>query len=132
MRIGEASRASGLPSKTIRYYEEIGLLSSKRLTNGYRDYSATDIQELCFLRRARDLGFSIEDCRSLVALHNDPQRASMDVQRVARHRLAAIDQQLADLESMRKTLLDLVADCPGDQSSDCSILEGLEEAAASR
>ena len=126
MRISEAARLSGLPDKTIRYYESIGLLRSRRLDNGYRDYSPEGVQSLQFLRRARDLGFSIEDCRSLLALHDDPARASGDVKRVAEQRLQAIEKQLEELHLMRRTLEQLVTQCPGDDSPDCAILEGLE------
>lgn len=126
MRIGEAAGRSGLPEKTIRYYESIGLLRSRRLNNGYRDYSHDDVQALQFLRRARDLGFSIDDCRSLLALHDNPARASSDVKEVAEQRLQAIEEKLAELQLMRRTLQQLVAECPGDNSPDCAILEGLE------
>ncbi|MCH8552852.1 MAG: Cu(I)-responsive transcriptional regulator [Natronospirillum sp.] len=127
MRIGEAARKSGLPEKTIRYYESIGLLSSPRLGNGYRDYSARHVQALSFLRRARDIGFSIDECRSLLALHDDPERASADVKQVATQRLLTIDQHIDELRGMRKTLEQLVARCPGNDSADCAILHGLEE-----
>ncbi len=126
MRISEAARHSGLPDKTIRYYESIGLLRSRRLSNGYRDYSSEDVQALQFLRRARDLGFSIDDCRSLLALHDDPARASSDVKQVATQRLKAIEAKLSELYLMQRTLEQLVEQCPGDDSPDCTILEGLD------
>ena len=79
MNVGTAARRSGLPAKTIRYYEDIGLISPARAGNGYRDYSSDDVHRLAFLRRARGLGFSIEDCRQLMALYRDKSRASHDV-----------------------------------------------------
>ncbi len=83
MNVGDAAQRSGLPAKTIRYYEEIGLISPSRAGNGYRDYSGDDIHRLAFLRRARNLGFSIDDCRQLMALYQDRGRASQDVREIA-------------------------------------------------
>ncbi|MFY0664136.1 MAG: Cu(I)-responsive transcriptional regulator [Natronospirillum sp.] len=125
MKIGDAAKASGLSAKTIRYYESIGLLSSHRLDNGYRDYSKVDMSALKFLQRSRNLGFSIEDCRSLLTLQQDPTRASAAVKQVAEHRLAHIDEQIQQLHQMRSTLQSLVKQCPGDGSAECAILDGL-------
>lgn len=83
MNVGDAAQRSGLPAKTIRYYEEIGLIRPQRAGNGYRDYSGDDIHRLTFLRRARNLGFSIDDCRQLMALYQDRSRASHDVREIA-------------------------------------------------
>ena len=83
MNVGDAAHRSGLPAKTIRYYEEIGLIAPARAGNGYRDYSGDDIHRLAFLRRARNLGFSIDDCRQLMALYQDRSRASHDVREIA-------------------------------------------------
>lgn len=127
MKISAAAQASGLTAKTIRYYESIGLLDSHRLDNGYRDYTDRDIQSLRFLSRARSLGFSLEDCRSLLELQKNPQRASAAVKSVAEHRLAHIEEQMRDLVQMRETLVSWVAQCPGDDSAHCAILDHLSE-----
>ena len=123
MNVGEAARRSGLPSKTIRYYEEIGLLSPDRSANGYRAYSADDIHRLAFLRRARGLGFSIDDCRQLMALYRDRSRASHDVKEIAEAHVTAIEEKVRELQSMRATLQTLIHACHGDDRPDCPILE---------
>jgi MerR family copper efflux transcriptional regulator len=125
MNIGEAARASGLPPKTIRYYEEIGLVHSDRRDNNYRDYSETALHNLRFLQRGRALGFSIEDCRQLLSLYGDKRRASADVRRVAEEHIGEIDGKIAELKAMRKTLSTLVHACHGDHRPDCPILEDL-------
>ena len=91
MNIGEASEKTGLPAKTIRYYEEIGLIMPSRAGNGYRDYSASDVHKLAFLHRSRDLGFSVEECRQLLALYEDKERASSDVKALALDKIREID-----------------------------------------
>ena len=125
MNIGEAARASGLPAKTIRYYEEIGLVRSDRRGNNYRDYSETALHNLRFLQRARALGFSIEECRRLLSLYADKRRASADVRRLAEQHIGEIDEKIAELKAMRKTLSALVHACHGDHRPDCPILEDL-------
>lgn len=127
MNIGEASKRTGLPSKTIRYYEEIGLVSPVRGENSYRHFSDADAHKLKFLGRARALGFSIEDCRNLLTLWEDQSRASADVRKLARSHLAEIDQKIVDLTAMRNTLGALVEACHGDERPDCPILKGLEK-----
>ena len=127
MNIGDAAQQSGLPAKTIRYYEEIGLIAPHRSGNGYRDFSVTDLHNLVFLARARSLGFTIEECRALLALYTDKSRASADVKRIARTHLAQIDDKIAELQSMRSTLSDLVDACAGDHRPECPILAGLAE-----
>ncbi len=116
---------SGLPAKTIRYYEDIGLVRPARSANGYRVFSPADVQKLSFLARARSLGFSIEDCRALLALYEDRSRASADVKRVAEHHLARIARKIAALQSMQATLTVLVERCHGDDRPDCPILDDL-------
>ena len=123
MNVGEAARRSGLPAKTIRYYEEIGLISPARAGNGYRSYSGDDIRHLAFLKRARNLGFSIEDCRQLMALYQDGSRASHDVRAIAAAHVAVIEDKVRELQSMRATLQTLIHACHGDQHPDCPILE---------
>ena len=125
MNVSQAARQSGLPAKTIRYYEEVGLVHPRRAANGYRDYSADDVHGLAFLRRARGLGFSIEDCRQLMALYNDKGRASQDVREIAVAHVAAIDAKIAELQSMRRTLDTLVRACHGDHRPDCPILDDI-------
>lgn len=125
MNVGTAARRSGLPAKTIRYYEEIGLIRPARADNGYRDYSTDDIHRLSFLRRARGLGFSIEDCRQLMALYRDKSRASQDVRMIAQSHVAAIEEKLRELQSMRKTLQTLIGACHGDDRPDCPILDDM-------
>ncbi len=125
MIVGEAAKRAGLPPKTLRYYEEIGLVTPMRRENGYREYSEQDVHKLRFLQRARSLGFSIEDCRNLLALYDDKSRASADVKAIAQAHLATIEKKIRELESLRATLSHLVAACHGDDRPDCPILEDL-------
>ncbi len=126
MNIGEAALRSGLPAKTIRYYEEIGLTNApRRGENGYRAYSDTDIHTLRFLQRARGLGFSVQECRDLLALYRDSTRASADVKTLALHRIDEIDRKIAELQSLRDALAHLAEACAGDDRPDCPILEDL-------
>jgi len=125
MNIGDVSRRSGLPPKTIRYYEEIGLIRPQRSPNGYRRFRESDLHKLAFLGRARALGFSIEDCRTLLALYEDDSRASAQVKQIAEGHLARIDDKIAQLQSMRATLAHLVSCCAGDDRPDCPILDDL-------
>lgn len=123
MNVSAAARVSGLPAKTIRYYEDIGLIHPARSDNGYRDYTSDDIHRLEFLRRARSLGFSIEDCRQLMALYADRSRASHDVREIARAHVTAIEDKIRELEAMRATLNTLISACHGDTRPDCPILD---------
>jgi Cu(I)-responsive transcriptional regulator len=125
MNIGEAAERSGLPAKTIRYYEDIGLVVADRQANGYRDYSERHVHKLCFVQRARSLGFTVDECRSLLSLYEDESRASADVKRLARSRLADIDRKLAELRGMRAALSALIEHCHGDERPDCPILDDL-------
>ncbi|MEM7721932.1 MAG: Cu(I)-responsive transcriptional regulator [Pseudomonadota bacterium] len=125
MNIGDAAEASGLPAKTIRYYEEIGLVEPLRAENGYRSFTEVHLHKLRFLARARSLGFSIEDCRALLALYEDRARASADVKAIAQEHLAEIDRKMQELSDMRAVLADLVEHCAGDDRPDCPILSGL-------
>jgi len=130
MNIGAAEQASGLPAKTIRYYEDIGLLIPARRDNGYRDYGQTDIHKLAFLKRARGLGFSIEDCRALLSLYEDRNRASADVRNLAHTHLHRIEAKITELEGLRDALSMLVEACHGDARPDCPILDDLSGAPA--
>ena len=125
MNIGEAAAASGLPAKTIRYYDEIGLVRPRRDANGYRAFGTDEVHRLAFLNRARGLGFSIEDCRALLGLYDDPSRASEDVRRLAADHLARIDARIGELHALRSTVAGLVASCAGDGRPDCPILDDL-------
>lgn len=125
MNISEVARETGLPAKTIRYYEGIGLIKPLRDTNGYRLFRASDVHKLTFLGRARALGFSIEDCRRLLALYEDKERASADVKRVAEEHLAQIDNKIGQLLAMQATLRELIDECTGDSRPDCPILHDL-------
>jgi len=130
MNIGHAAAHSGLPAKTIRYYEDIGLVKPLRDTNGYRAFQESELHKLSFLARSRALGFTIEDCRTLLALYEDPERASGDVKAVARQHLAKIEAKITDLKSMHKTLSHLIDACAGDHRPDCPILKGLSKVTA--
>lgn len=127
MNIGDVADRAGLPAKTIRYYEDIGLVRPARDTNGYRAFSEQDAHKLIFLARARALGFSIEECRALLALWEDRDRASADVRAIAKDHLTRIEEKIADLEAMRDTLSDLVTSCAGDNRPDCPILTSLAQ-----
>ncbi|MEM9394597.1 MAG: Cu(I)-responsive transcriptional regulator [Pseudomonadota bacterium] len=125
MNIGEVAARAGMPSKTIRYYEEIGLIRPSRSANGYRAFHESDLHKLAFLGRARALGFSIEDCRTLLALYEDGSRESAQVKALAQQHLAEIDAKISQLQSMHATLSDLVQACHGDARPDCPILADL-------
>lgn len=125
MNIGEVSQKAGLPAKTIRYYEDIGLVAPPRDTNGYRVFRENDLHKLAFLGRSRSLGFSIEDCRTLLALYEDDGRASSDVKKIAGQHLLRIEDKLAELSAMHETLSHLVKSCAGDDRPNCPILHDL-------
>lgn len=128
MNIGAAAEKSGLPAKTIRYYEDIGLLTADRASNGYRDYSMDDVHRMRFIQRSRSLGFSVEECRQLLSLYNDKARESADVKALAKTKLGEIDKKLTELTELRDTLRHLVRSCRGDARPDCPILDGLSRA----
>ena len=125
MNIGQAGALSGLPAKTIRYYEEIGLIRSGRRDNGYRDYSPSQVHELRFIARARGLGFTVEECRHLLELYRDKGRASSEVREAALAHVAAIRSKISELRAMERTLTDLIERCAGDGRPDCPIIEEL-------
>lgn len=127
MNIKDVSLRTGLPSKTIRYYEDIGLITPARGENGYRKFSESDLHKLAFVGRARHLGFSIEDCRNLLALWGDNGRSSADVRAIAQSHLEQIEAKLKELSEMRDTLARLVHCCAGDNRPDCPILEDLSQ-----
>ena len=129
MNIGQAAAQAGLHAKTIRYYEDIGLiLPAARGANGYRDYGVEDLHVLRFVQRARGLGFSVRDCRDLLSLYHDRNRASADVKALAEQRIAAIEVKVVELRSLAATLGHLVERCAGDDRPDCPILDDFAEA----
>lgn len=126
--IGEAARRSGVTAKMIRHYESLGLLKTARRTDaGYRLYDEPDIHTLRFIRRARDLGFSIKEIEQLVGLWQNRRRASADVRRIAQGHITALDAKIEELQGMRRTLQHLVHSCHGDGRPDCPILDDLAE-----
>ena len=127
MNIGQAAKHSGLSAKMIRYYESIGLLQpAGRSDSGYRTYSAGDLHVLAFIKRARDLGFSLEEVGRLLALWQDRERASADVKALALAHVDNLNRKIAELTALRDTLSELVQHCQGDQRPDCPILRDLE------
>lgn len=125
MKIRDASENTSLNEKTIRYYEEIGLVVPARLNNGYRDFSNQDIHNLKFLARGRKLGFSVDDCRQLLSLYSDRKRASKDVKRIATAHLKEIELKIIELTKMQETLGHLVTHCQGNERPDCPIINDL-------
>ena len=126
--IGGAAERAGLPVKTVRYYADIGLVvPGGRSDGGYRLYDAPEIARLAFVRRARAFGFSVEECRRLLDLHDDRARASADVKAIADAKLVQIDARLADMIELRNELRALADGCPGDAQPDCLILEAMAE-----
>ena len=125
MTIKDVAHRTGLPPKTIRYYEDIGLIHPTRAANGYRSFSEEDVHKLTFVGRARALGFSIAECRDLLDLYDDKSRASADVRAIAARHLADIQQKIDALAQMRDTLAHLVDACAGDDRPDCPILRDL-------
>jgi MerR family copper efflux transcriptional regulator len=128
MNIGEAAQASGVSAKMIRHYEGIGLIAaSPRTQAGYRQYHERDVHLLRFIRRARDLGFALDQIRQLLSLWDDPERASADVKQLAETHIAGLDARIAALTEMRTTLVTLTQACHGDHRPDCPILQGLSQ-----
>lgn len=126
MNIGEAARASGVSAKMIRYYESIALIpAARRSAAGYRYYGEQDIHRLRFIRRSRDLGFSVEQMAELLALWENRERASADVKALALGHIQALEVKIADLQSMVATLRHLAEHCHGDQRPECPILADL-------
>jgi Cu(I)-responsive transcriptional regulator len=126
MNIGAAARAAGLPTKTVRYYADIGLVAPQgRGVNGYRDYGPSEVRRLQFVRRARAFGFSVEECRELLGLYSDRNRASADVKRLTLARIGRLEAQMDELAALRDDLVRLADACRGDGAPDCPILNGL-------
>jgi MerR family gold-responsive transcriptional activator of gol and ges genes len=127
MNIGQASKASGVSAKMIRYYEQTGLIpAADRKSSGYRDYSDTDVHMLRFIRRARDLGFSVAAIGDLLGLWRDEKRKSAEVKRLAQGHIDALEKKIEDLRDMSNSLTVLVNACNGDHRPHCPILQRLE------
>lgn len=127
MNIGEAAKSSGVSAKMIRYYEDIGLIPPAARTDaGYRVYTESDLHRLHFLRRARDLGFSVKEIGDLLGLWSDRSRQSADVKRIAQAHISELQNKITELRGMVDTLQTLVDCCAGDHRPDCPILESLE------
>ncbi|MFJ7567584.1 Cu(I)-responsive transcriptional regulator [Herminiimonas sp. NPDC097707] len=128
MNIGEAAKTSGISAKMIRHYESIRLVEpGARSSAGYRTYNDKDLHALRFIKRARTLGFSLDQIRDLLSLWNDTQRASADVKAIALTHVADLEKRIAELSEMRDTLQHLAQTCSGDERPDCPILQGLAQ-----
>lgn len=125
MNIGEAAKATGLPVKTIRYYEDIGLVTADRLANGYRTFDTKAMRKLSFVGRARSLGFSVEDCRVLLSLYEDQDRESAEVRALAKNHLSEVEEKIRELTGLRDALVHLIDNCAGDARPDCPIIDDL-------
>lgn len=126
MNIGQAAAASGITAKMIRYYESIGLTQAPQRTDaGYRIYGDNDVHTLRFIRRARDLGFSVDQMRDLLALWRDRSRASRDVKRIAMEHVAELERKARELQQMADTLHHLADHCHGDRRPECPIMDEL-------
>ncbi|RQO55660.1 Cu(I)-responsive transcriptional regulator [Paucibacter sp. KBW04] len=124
--IGEAAARSGVSAKMLRHYESLGLLPKvARTESGYRLYSEREVHTLRFIRRARDLGFSMAEIADLLKLWQNRRRSSADVKRIAQTHIADLERRLAEMTAMKNSLQQLVHCCHGDERPDCPILEGL-------
>ena len=126
MNISDVAKRTGLTSKAIRFYEEKGLVTPPlRSENGYRSYTARHLEELTLLRQARQVGFTLDECRELVHLFNDPARHSADVKARTLQKVKEIEAHILELNLMRERLLALAESCPGDEGADCPIIDNL-------
>lgn len=126
MNIGQAAQASGISAKMVRHYEALGLLPDiARTESGYRQYDGAAVHTLRFIRRARDLGFGIEEIRTLLGLWRDRGRASAQVKRIALEHAADLQRRIEEMQAMKRTLEHLAAGCQGDDRPDCPILDDL-------
>jgi Cu(I)-responsive transcriptional regulator len=131
--IGQAAQLSGVSPKMLRHYEGLGLLGQVPRTEGnYRQYAEADVHTLRFIRRARDMGFTLDEIRTLVGLWHNRRRSSETVKRIAEQHITELDQRIAALQAMRRTLQDLVQRCPGNQRPDCPILDDLGSGACDK
>ena len=126
MNIGDASKATGVSERMIRHYEKIKLVPRPdRAASGYRVYASEDLARLSFVAKARDLGFPIEEIRTLLGLWSNTERSSAEVKQLALHRAAEMDQKARAIEALRDALLALAERCHGDDRPDCPIIDGL-------
>ena len=126
LKIGEVAQRSGMAPKTIRYYEEIGLIArADRRENSYRMYDESDVHRLRFIHQARGLGFSLKEVATLLALYGDSERASHEVKQLALKHIAELDNKIIQMKSLRKALADLADKCHGDERPECPILDEL-------
>ncbi|MGH6984456.1 MAG: Cu(I)-responsive transcriptional regulator [Stellaceae bacterium] len=126
MNIGDVAAQAGVPAKTIRYYESVGLIpAAARRDNGYRSYSHTDLHTLRFIHRARELGFSVAEVEDLLALWRNKRRKSAAVKAIALGKIAEIERKITALETMKRTIKHLTAHCHGDVRPDCPIVDDL-------
>lgn len=126
MNISRAARATGLTTKTIRYYESIGLVSpAYRQDNGYRGYSDQNIRDLLFIAQARQLGFSLKECAELMSRYQDKDRKSADVKELALRKISDLDDKISQLQSIREHLKEMVECCHGNEQPDCPIIDSL-------
>ncbi|WP_374514929.1 Cu(I)-responsive transcriptional regulator [Brevundimonas sp.] len=133
MNIGQASRASGVSAKMIRYYESVGLVTAADRTDGnYRDFGEREVNELRFVRRARNLGFAVEEIRRLLSLWRDRSRPSREVKAIAEQHVADLDARIVEMQAMADTLRELAHCCAGDDRPDCPILADLAQASRDR
>lgn len=128
MNIGNAAERSGVSAKMIRYYEQIGLITASRRANGYRDYDANDVSVLHFIRRTRDLGFSLEEVSNLLALWRDRKRSSREVKKLASQHIEDLEGRMREMRAVVRILKTLADHCHGDERSDCPILEDFASA----
>ncbi|WP_298232126.1 Cu(I)-responsive transcriptional regulator [uncultured Azohydromonas sp.] len=126
LNIGEAAARSGVSAKMVRHYESLGLLPHVRRTEaGYRQYGETEVNTLRFIRRARDLGFSMAEIAELLRLWQNRRRSSAEVKRIAQAHVADLERRIAEMAAMKQTLQQLVSCCHGDQRPECPILDDL-------
>ncbi|MGF1707300.1 Cu(I)-responsive transcriptional regulator [Enterovibrio baiacu] len=126
MKINEVSRITGLNAKTIRFYEQKGVISEpSRSENGYRDYSERQVNELQMIRRSRLVGFSLDECQALLELSRNPKRRSADVKKKALEKIEEIDEKIKELQAMKTSLKTLASACPGDNGACCPIIDAL-------
>ena len=127
--IGQAAEASGVSAKMIRHYEENGFIAkASRTVAGYRIYRHSDVHQLRFIRRARNLGFSLKEIKTLLGLWQNRRRESAEVKKLATRHVAELDARIAEMQEMRRTLVNLAQHCHGDHRPDCPILEDLARA----
>ena len=125
MYISELSKKLKISTRTIRHYEEIGIIASKRLTNNYRYFDKDNVDKVKFCARARKLGFSLNECKELIKLFKNDNRKSENVRNIAKKKLESINQQICELRDLKMSLEWLIKKCPGNNKPDCPIIDEL-------